>query len=709
MRRAAGTAVAALVLVGGGSVVAPAAHAAPLHELTSFSQSYIDPAGIVAMTLSFNGTGLTGATTMLIDGVQVPGFVVDTDTGGRMELPLLPPGPKDVTLRFPDGDIVVPGLITYLPEPSISSISPATTSAAGGEVLTLHGAGFAPNADVRVGSSSTNVTYVSSTEVTIISPGYPVGPVSITFKNAWWGAQTVVMDGLLTIVPGLYPINPDPAQIDLPYDFSLDANWSPGFEFDLGGTASLTGLPTGITAILVPATPEPGRSPVMHLTGTATALSSNTLTWSVTDEHGASASRTLSFSVIEQLIPKPTIDPMTQGEPFDQTLSVPDGLSAWDWTWGGDTSVDGLPDGLTAEVLDTWTNGVAPSVRITGTPTLAGIYTFTWWVSDDNISTTIPFTVEVGPFLNYVFTATPGTIPVGGSTTVTYTGGSGRFSAEFMGDVTTAISCGNLDSYGETTVMPWSAFGGSTQRVVRIRTYDVLFTHQACPTMSDPFAKEIVLTFAAKATTPPVVGSKAPKAPTGVTLRLLPGGHSRIAWTASTGATGYRAYVNGKFACSTSTRGRYCDVDRILGPSAVVHVVAFGAGGTKSLAGVGRYLKPTSSMLLGTIPFVGTSSSLTADAKAQLSALARLITAQGFTRIEVDGFTARSAGASSAASEAFRLRLSQARAVAVTLYLRGLLDGPTVAAVGKAAANPVGSNLTPEGRALNRRAEVRTY
>lgn len=69
-------------------------------------------------------------------------------------------------------------------------------------------------------------------------------------------------------------------------------------------------------------------------------------------------------------VPTPSF---TVGVPFDQTFTAPsDGL--WDWTDGGAVDAYDLPAGLVAERLDIDEDGVAPSLRIHGTPTAAGTY-----------------------------------------------------------------------------------------------------------------------------------------------------------------------------------------------------------------------------------------------------------------------------------------------------------------------------------------------
>ena len=59
-------------------------------------------------------------------------------------------------------------------------------------------------------------------------------------------------------------------------------------------------------------------------------------------------------------------------------------------------------------------------------------------------------------------------------------------------------------------------------------------------------------------------------------------------------------------------------------------------------------------------------------------------------------------------NEAYNLKLSKARAQSVVEYLieSGVPRSQFVSVVGAGESNPVASNQTPEGRALNRRTEI---
>lgn len=70
------------------------------------------------------------------------------------------------------------------------------------------------------------------------------------------------------------------------------------------------------------------------------------------------------------------------GVAYDHTFTAPS-AAPWDWNWGGSLEAWDLPDGLEWEIVDEWENGTAPGLRIFGTPTTAGPYSFWVYLEDD--------------------------------------------------------------------------------------------------------------------------------------------------------------------------------------------------------------------------------------------------------------------------------------------------------------------------------------
>jgi OOP family OmpA-OmpF porin len=104
------------------------------------------------------------------------------------------------------------------------------------------------------------------------------------------------------------------------------------------------------------------------------------------------------------------------------------------------------------------------------------------------------------------------------------------------------------------------------------------------------------------------------------------------------------------------------------------------------------------SITLVGVHFENNSATLTADSSAELDPIAASLKAHPRLRIELQGHT------DSVGSDAYNLKLSQARAAAVRDYL--VAQGAPAAALiakGYGETQPVADNAKPEGRAQNRR------
>jgi len=99
--------------------------------------------------------------------------------------------------------------------------------------------------------------------------------------------------------------------------------------------------------------------------------------------------------------------------------------------------------------------------------------------------------------------------------------------------------------------------------------------------------------------------------------------------------------------------------------------------------------------------FATDSASLRPDLQRDLSAVAASLLKYPNSRVEVIGHTDNTGAA------AYNQDLSLRRATAVTSVLRSAgVPGGRLAAYGRGEDQPIASNLTPEGRAQNRRVEI---
>ncbi|WP_027782083.1 MULTISPECIES: OmpA family protein [Burkholderia] len=107
-------------------------------------------------------------------------------------------------------------------------------------------------------------------------------------------------------------------------------------------------------------------------------------------------------------------------------------------------------------------------------------------------------------------------------------------------------------------------------------------------------------------------------------------------------------------------------------------------------------------LLQGDANFATDSAALTSQARGELDRFIDVNRGVEFRQVSVTGFTDSTGNAS------HNLTLSRARARSAMVYLReNGLQARSFASEGLGAASPVASNATAEGRAQNRRVEVR--
>ncbi|PRF22029.1 OmpA family protein [Burkholderia multivorans] len=107
-------------------------------------------------------------------------------------------------------------------------------------------------------------------------------------------------------------------------------------------------------------------------------------------------------------------------------------------------------------------------------------------------------------------------------------------------------------------------------------------------------------------------------------------------------------------------------------------------------------------LLQGDANFALDSAALTPEARSQLDRFVQINSGVEFRRVAITGFT------DSTGSKTHNLALSASRARNVMNYLRSNgLKAQSFVSEGMGAADPVASNATAEGRAQNRRVEIR--
>lgn len=215
----------------------------------------------------------------------------------------------------------------------------------------------------------------------------------------------------------------------------------------------------------------------------------------------------------------------------------------------------------------------------------------------------------------------------------------------------------------------------------------------------------------APAPTPP--GPSAPGQPLAATYTVLPSGKTAVKWAGSLSAAssatvlrGYRVTVNGKTKCRKGSAASQCTLPRPYGRKAKIQVTAFNEAGSSKPRNA-RYQRADEPIVFGTVRFAANSARLDRAERRSLRRWAKVLVSQGFSTVALDGYTAKAVAGGDAT---FRKQLSRKRARAVAAVVSAQFErmGAQVRIIARArgAADPVGNNATPKGKAKNRRATI---
>ena len=126
------------------------------------------------------GLNFAGATSVSIGGTQVTNFTVVSDSTITALTAAHAAGPSDVVVTTPNGTATGTGLFTYVPEPTIVTLTPPTGLPAGGSTVTINGTGFVSDVFVDFGGTpGTRIVVISDTQLTVQSPAHPLGSVQV--------------------------------------------------------------------------------------------------------------------------------------------------------------------------------------------------------------------------------------------------------------------------------------------------------------------------------------------------------------------------------------------------------------------------------------------------------------------------------------------------------------------------------------------------
>jgi len=159
--------------------------------------------------LTITGTGFSAGSLVTIDGVAATAIVAVNGTTITCATPAgASTGAKDVTVTSAGGADTAVAAFTYFPPPSLTSVSAARTSAAGGHTIRLTGTGFAANGATGTntvtigGMPATGIVEIADTALSCVTPPGAEGAVDVVITNA--NGMSTLVGGLTYVTPMLY-------------------------------------------------------------------------------------------------------------------------------------------------------------------------------------------------------------------------------------------------------------------------------------------------------------------------------------------------------------------------------------------------------------------------------------------------------------------------------------------------------------------------
>lgn len=175
--------------------------------------TYVAPPAIAAVAPT-QGTTLGGTAFTLSGQAFLPGATVTFGSAAATNVtvvnattitgttPAHAAGSVDVTVTNADGQThTLPNAFTFVPPPVVTSIVPNSGPTAGGTQVTLTGSGFRAGVTVTFrGTPAAQVTVVSSTQITAVTPAEAEGPADVVVTNEDFQSTSVV-DGFTFVAP----------------------------------------------------------------------------------------------------------------------------------------------------------------------------------------------------------------------------------------------------------------------------------------------------------------------------------------------------------------------------------------------------------------------------------------------------------------------------------------------------------------------------
>ncbi|MFM7259463.1 MAG: IPT/TIG domain-containing protein, partial [bacterium] len=163
-------------------------------------------------TVTINGSGFLGVTSVKFGGVAATTFTISSSTKITATAPASTAGAKDVVVSGPWGTATKTGGYTYYALPTVTSVTPNQGSTTGGTAVTITGTNLVGATSVKFGTTlATGVVVVNDTTITAFAPAATAGAKSVSVTTPG-GTGTLASaftyfapPAITTIVPALGP------------------------------------------------------------------------------------------------------------------------------------------------------------------------------------------------------------------------------------------------------------------------------------------------------------------------------------------------------------------------------------------------------------------------------------------------------------------------------------------------------------------------
>lgn len=151
--------------------------------LTSVSPAAGTTVGGTTVTLT--GTNFVSGMTVTFGGIVATDVNVTSNTTLTARTPARSAGTVAVIVQTPSGLASQNNAFTYHQPAVVTGVSPSTGPTTGGTLVTITGAGFTAGSTVSLdGTAATNVTVVSSTQITARTPARAAGTASVQVRSS---------------------------------------------------------------------------------------------------------------------------------------------------------------------------------------------------------------------------------------------------------------------------------------------------------------------------------------------------------------------------------------------------------------------------------------------------------------------------------------------------------------------------------------------